>query len=98
MRSLAEHPVEALLAGEVRVRLKHALAVIATEAGYGSWLDLKQAAADGAPPMHVPAMDVLLNAWFSDYAGARAARDRHGNRLLTRRLDAIRAEPRGTTS
>lgn len=86
LRSLADRSVTELTSADSTVRLKHALAVVAMESGYGSWLDLKRAK-DPAPEatsvtMYTSAMSDMLNAWFTDYESACAAHQRHGGFLL----------------
>jgi hypothetical protein len=83
-----------------RVRLKHALAVIAEENGYGSWIDLKSALESAAlerDGWYARGMDVYLNRWFAHYEEARLSRDAEGGYLLPYRhhffvceADAIR--------
>ena len=88
LRTLAAAGVAGVIAGRARVRLKHALAVVAEEQGFASWLGLKRQlaaprVADPAlPSFHTPAMHALLNRWFTDHAAARACRDAEGGWLL----------------
>lgn len=93
LRSFALKTVTQILATRADVRLKHALAVVALEHGYESWLALK-AAADAnkrAPAaatshpgreMYAPGMGFLLNRWFAHYADARASLTAQGGFLL----------------
>lgn len=68
-----------VLARKESVRRKHALAVIAREQGHASWVELKQALGDEAPPrfdaeaFFVLPVSSFLNHWFSSYEEARAA-------------------------
>ncbi len=83
-----------------RVRLKHALAVIAQESGYASWGALKAALESAAPrseSWYARGMDAFLNRWFSSYEEARASLEAEGGYLLPYRsqffvcgADAIR--------
>jgi hypothetical protein len=65
-------------------QLKHALAVVAMEAGYECWTALK--AAGGEPDFSDifvrPGISDSLNAWFSTYDEARAYHQAHGGVLL----------------
>lgn len=84
LRSFAGCPAEQLLAARARVRHKHALALIAEEHGFGSWLQLKQTAdllQDG-PPMYAPRLTLWLNRWFADHTEARESLRRDGGYLL----------------
>jgi hypothetical protein len=86
LRSLEGRSAAELTSADSKVRLKHALAVVAMESGYGSWLDLKRAK-DPAPEapgvtMYTSAMSNMLNAWFADYESAHTAHQRHGGYLL----------------
>lgn len=65
-----------------RVRLKHALAVVAEEHGHRSWVALKRAVAAALPPYHAPAVGGFLNRWFADPDEARASRELFGGYLL----------------
>lgn len=65
-----------------RVRLKHALAVVAEEHGHRSWVALKNAVAAAVPPYHAPAVGGFLNRWFVDPDEARASRELYGGYLL----------------
>lgn len=64
------------------VKLKHALAVIALEEGYGSWTALKASAEAAGPEMYDPRMDVYLNRWFAHYEDARASLEEEGGFLF----------------
>ena len=64
------------------VKLKHALAVIALEEGYGSWRELKVSAEATGPEMYNPRMDTFLNRWFARYEDARASLEEEGGFLL----------------
>lgn len=63
-------------------QLKHALTVIALENGYGSWIELKDAAETTGPSMYVGQLDVFLNRWFASYEDARASLEEEGGFLL----------------
>jgi hypothetical protein len=93
LRTLAEQPeLELLRPG--RLRLKHALAVIAEERGYSSWQALKSALL-GASDERAAAADtaedslwyghevaVFLNRWFASYVDARRWHEVAGGYLL----------------
>ncbi|WP_199243013.1 hypothetical protein [Vitiosangium sp. GDMCC 1.1324] len=70
---------EELLARKDSVRHKHALAVIAQEQGYASWVELKKARGEEAPPrfdfeaFFTRHPSVFLNRWFASYAEALAS-------------------------
>lgn len=97
LRSFASLSIDELIARADRVRLKHALAVVAHEEGYGSWLELKAASSAGAPdpPMYVSGFDVLLNRWFARYEEARASLDEQGGYLLPFRTQFVVCESEG---
>lgn len=88
LRSLADIGLEGLLARPARVRLKHALAVVATEQGAPSWLALvrafeaRSAAQPGLPSFHTPRLDSCLNRWFTNHAEALDSLRREGGYLL----------------
>lgn len=68
-----------------RIRLKHALAVVAIEAGHDSWASLKNATERLADPndrLCPKRPGGFLNAWFSSYDEARACREEGGGYLL----------------
>ena len=73
LRSFADRTVSELLNDRHRIRLKHALAVIALEHGYDSWMALKEATEqrDSAAFMYTRRMETLLNRWFTTYEEAR---------------------------
>ena len=64
------------------VKLKHALAALALEEGYGSWRELKASAEATGPKMYDPRMDTFLNRWFVRYGNARASLEEEGGFLL----------------
>ncbi len=64
------------------VKLKHALAIVALEEGYGSWAALKVSTEDAGPEMYDPRMDTFLNRWFASYEDARASLKEEGGFLL----------------
>lgn len=90
LRSFAAATADELLAEPTRVRLKHALTVVAVEQGFASWVALKAASLAAAPSdrslaadaLYVPRMGVYLNRWFADYDEARAALAQEGGYLL----------------
>ena len=90
LRSFAGEGVATLLDGRDRVRLKHALAVIAEEHGHASWTAFKAAVdsrvatstPDDGPPMYERGLGGLLNRWFASYSEARASLADHGGYLL----------------
>lgn len=84
LRTLADKTEAQILEGRDRIRLKHALAVVAAENGYASWRAAKDAAEaktwqvdrERVRPgreMYEAGMDVLLNRWFASYGDARAS-------------------------
>lgn len=85
-----------------RVRLKHALAVVAEEHGYASWRAWRVAAAAEAaaaaaaaaapPPYHAASLGGFLNRWFADHEEARASREQLGGYLLPFRDQCFVAE------
>jgi hypothetical protein len=96
LRSFAACSVDELLAAPARVRLKHALTLVAVELGHASWPELKAACAarehGGSPSapaaalpaeaLYAPRMAFYLNRWFADHAAARASLDAEGGYLL----------------
>ncbi len=65
-------------------QLKHALAVIATEAGHHSWADLKTAI-DGVDFLEFfagPHVRDSLNAWFNNYDEAKTYQQAYGGVVL----------------
>ena len=98
LRSLAALGSEGVLAQRARLRLKHALAVVAEEHGQSSWSELVHALEAGAlaaPSFHDPRIDALLNRWFADHAEARASRTAHGGYLLPYRTQFFVTESEG---
>lgn len=65
-------------------QLKHALAVIAMEAGFECWTALKAASdePDFSDIFARPGISDSLNAWFSSYDEAKAYHQAHGGLLL----------------
>ncbi len=90
LRSFAAIAIDELLAAPERVRLKHALTVIAVELGFPSWVAWKAAASTPPPAvaplpddaMYARGMAAYLNRWFADYDEARASLARDGGYLL----------------
>ena len=64
------------------MKLKHALAVVALEGGYGSWRELKASAEATGREMYDPRMDVFLNRWFARYGDARVSLEEEGGFLF----------------
>ena len=90
LQSFAQASVDDLCSSD-RVRLKHALTVVAVEAGQPSWVALKAAClrAEGPTAAALPAdalyterMSLWLNLWFASYDEARASLDADGGYLL----------------
>ena len=83
------HPPEQIRDMRDRVRRKHALAVIASEAGFRDWLHLR-ASVDDAPietgfdttRLFPPRNAVFLNHWFARYEEARQMLDAEPTRYL----------------
>ncbi|MGA9658459.1 MAG: hypothetical protein WBQ60_05120 [Asticcacaulis sp.] len=72
-----------------QVQLKHALAVVALESGYPSWVALKQAvddtmrgALDFSEFFASPCLKDSINHWFATYDEAKAHQLAHGGILL----------------
>ena len=65
-------------------QLKHALAVVAREAGFAGWTDLKQAhtGLDFSEFFAAPGLGDTLNVWFSTYDEAKAFHAVNGGVLL----------------
>lgn len=94
LRAFADKAQDQILASREVMRLKHALAIIALEQGYPSWIALKSAVEAAAPPseeplsfadgrmMYAGGLDVLLNRWFARYEDARASRQQMGGFLF----------------
>ncbi|MEM6453804.1 MAG: hypothetical protein AAF772_01790 [Acidobacteriota bacterium] len=86
-----------------RVRLKHALAVVALEHGFDSWSACVHSARQPAAPdadlprdlMYVRGHDVLLNRWFARYDEAAASRADAGGYLLPYRHQFFVCEAEG---
>ena len=88
-----------VLARKESVRHKHALAVIAHEQGYASWVQLKEAlGAEETPRLDTEAFfaatrGILLNRWFASYAEALASLRRDGGYLFPFREQFFITEP-----
>ena len=85
-----------------RIRLKHALTVLAVEHGFASWAILKETAEtanpelpDEAELMYHRRQDVLLNHWFAHYDQARAALAAQGGFLFPYRQHFYICEAEG---
>ena len=80
-------PLKSLTSAELtgphsRIQLKHALAVIALEAGHDSWAALKRAMTDPTERLYPRHPGGFLNAWFTSYEEARACREMQGGFLF----------------
>ena len=66
------------------LQLKHALAVVADEAGFDSWAELKQTQSglDFSEFFATPSLRDSLNPWFSNYEEAKAFHVADGGVLL----------------
>jgi hypothetical protein len=82
LRSFADLPVEELLASRGRVRLKHALAVVAMEHGHSSWVEWKRSLEGLGNEIYTPSLGFFLNRWFTKYVDARESLDREGGYLF----------------
>ena len=73
------------------VQLKHALTVIAQEAGFPNWTALKTAAeeVDFSEIFAAPGLKDSINHWFRDYDAAKAHQQAHGGVLLPYRHQAF---------
>lgn len=67
-----------------QMQLKHALAVVAMEAGFTSWTALKQAheVLDFSEFFAAPGLKDSINHWFPDYDEAKTHQQAHGGVLL----------------
>lgn len=102
LRTFADGGADGLLATRARVRLKHALAVVAEECGFAAWLELKRTlearvrtAVMDPPTFHSPRLDSLLNRWFRDHAEAHASLEEQGGYLLSFREHFFVTESEG---
>lgn len=89
LRSFGGRGVDELLADRSIVRRKHALAVVADEAGFASWAEAVHAYPTAGPAGRADvaaildrAHGVFLNRWFADHVTARASRAAAGGFLL----------------
>jgi hypothetical protein len=73
------------------LQLKHALTVIAHEAGFPTWTALKTAAeeVDFSEVFASPGLKDSINHWFRNYEEARAHQVAHGGVLLPYRTQAF---------
>lgn len=74
------------------IQLKHALAVVALEAGYKNWADLKQnaeAAFDFTEFFGQPGLADSINHWFPNYDEAKAHQMVNGGVLLPYRTQCF---------
>lgn len=83
-----------LAARPERVRLRNALAVIASEHGSSTWSELKHTL-QRRLAMYEPGMAALLNRWFAAYEPARRSLDEHGGFLLPYRNQFFICEAEG---
>lgn len=83
-----------LAARPERVRLRHALTVVATQHGAPGWAALKEQV-QRALPMYDPGMAALLNQWYAAYGPARAALDAGGGYLFPYRNQFLICEAEG---
>lgn len=83
-----------LAARPERVRLRHALTVVAMQRGAPSWVALKEQV-QRALPMYDPGMAALLNQWYAAYAPARAALVAGGGYLFPYRNQFLICEAEG---
>jgi hypothetical protein len=76
-------------------QLKHALAVVAQEAGFAGWTDLKQAQAglDFSEFFAAPGLGDTLNVWFNNYDEAQSFHAANGGVLLPYRQHAFVTSP-----
>ena len=76
-------------------QLKHALAVMAHEAGFAGWADLKQARTglDFSEFFAAPGLGDTLNVWFSTYDEAKAFHTINGGVLLPYRQHVFVTSP-----
>ena len=97
LRGFAALSLDALLAQKELVQRKHALAVIATEHGYASWLALLRAHATAPDTtlMYTERLTLYLNRWFADYDEAKESLLRDGGYLLPYRKDFFITEAEG---
>ncbi len=82
LRSFAGLSTEDLLASRGRVRLKHALAVLALEHGYSSWVEWKTSLEGKRVELYTPSLGFFLNRWFTSYSEARASLKQDGGYLF----------------
>ena len=86
LQSFSGMAASQILENSENVKLKHALAIIALEEGYGSWRELKVSADATAEAtsleMYDPRMDTFLNRWFVSYGDARTSLEKEGGFLL----------------
>jgi Pathogenicity locus len=92
LRSFEGLSVEDILGLGTRVRLKHALAVIAEEHGFSSWTAMKRVHDAGAVEtsadaneVYTPALGFFLNRWFATYDQARWSLESSGGYLFPHR-------------
>lgn len=85
-------------AGDTDATLRHSLNEVAREAGFAHWEHARRVLSGAASAgedfggfWHAPGCDALLNAWFADYASARAAL-RGGRYLLPFRRQFVVVE------
>ncbi len=73
------------------LQLKHALAVVAGEAGFAGWTELKQSrnGVDFSEIFAAPGLKDSINHWFRNYDEAKAHHLAHGGVLLPYRHQAF---------
>jgi len=92
---------ERIAAWSGEIRRKHALAVVAAELGYRSWVELRDACEAEHPgrPVNVerlfagPASDVFLNHWCRTYEEARTVHERADGFLFPYRAHFVVCPP-----
>lgn len=94
LRSFADLPSSAIAE---RSKLKHALAAVAEDAGFPSWLAAKAALdpTQPEPALWERSLGTLLNRWFARYDEARASLERQGGFLFPYRHQFFVCESEG---
>lgn len=82
LQSFAADGAAALLQQPARVRLKHALTLVAVERGFASWPALKRAREATGDEVYAPRVSLYLNLWFAEHAEARQVLAAQGGYLL----------------
>lgn len=81
IRTFADKHPEWLIHNKSVVRLKHAYHLIATEYGFKTWAELKQAVVT-SDCLYRPSAVAFIHSWFKDYAFAEKYFLDHGGYLL----------------